>query len=232
MDDDRISRRDSLLKLGGLARRRDGRRRLEGRPRKRAPGPAAVASGLVSCVLAPEQTEGPVLPRRPQGPPQHHRGKAGNAARAPAGGRRRLELQADQGRRGRHLALRRRRRLLGNERAGHRRRAVPPRDPADGCQGHRALPDDLPGLVPGPHGAHPRHGSHRRQRRAHGPALLPGHADRHRVQALARTSAGRAGRRATPPTASTETAASGRRSSSRRADRATSARSRWASSAA
>lgn len=58
MDDARISRRDSLLRLGGL---------LAGAATAGAwkvadsasAGPAAVASGAVSCVLAPEQTEGP-----------------------------------------------------------------------------------------------------------------------------------------------------------------------------
>ena len=59
MDEDtRISRRDSLLRLGGL---------LAGAATAGAwkvadsasAGPAGVASGAVSCVLAPEQTEGP-----------------------------------------------------------------------------------------------------------------------------------------------------------------------------
>jgi protocatechuate 3,4-dioxygenase beta subunit len=59
-DETRISRRDSLLKLGGLLaggvavggwRVADSRSASE--------GPEAVASGLVTCVLAPESTEGP-----------------------------------------------------------------------------------------------------------------------------------------------------------------------------
>jgi protocatechuate 3,4-dioxygenase beta subunit len=58
MDDTRISRRDSLLRLGGL---------LAGAATAGAwkvadsasAGPAGVASGAVACVLAPEQTEGP-----------------------------------------------------------------------------------------------------------------------------------------------------------------------------
>lgn len=58
MDEARISRRDSLLRLVGL---------LAGAATAGAwkvadsasAGPAAVASGAVSCVLAPEQTEGP-----------------------------------------------------------------------------------------------------------------------------------------------------------------------------
>ncbi len=58
MDGEQISRRDSLLKLGGL---------LAGAgvvgawkvAEDASAGPAAVASGLVGCVLAPEQTEGP-----------------------------------------------------------------------------------------------------------------------------------------------------------------------------
>ncbi len=57
-DADRLSRRDSLLKLGGLlagATAVGGWKVAE----EASAGPAAVASGLVSCVLAPEQTEGP-----------------------------------------------------------------------------------------------------------------------------------------------------------------------------
>ena len=58
MNEDRISRRDSLLKLGGLlagATAVGGWKVAE----DAGAGPAAVASGLVSCVLAPEATEGP-----------------------------------------------------------------------------------------------------------------------------------------------------------------------------
>ena len=61
MDDEtRISRRASLVKLGGLlagAAAVGGWKVAEGE--SGTEGPAAVASGLVSCVLAPEQTEGP-----------------------------------------------------------------------------------------------------------------------------------------------------------------------------
>jgi protocatechuate 3,4-dioxygenase beta subunit len=55
---DRLSRRDSLVKLGGLLAgvTAAGGRMLAD---EAGAGPAAVASGLVSCVLAPEQTEGP-----------------------------------------------------------------------------------------------------------------------------------------------------------------------------
>jgi protocatechuate 3,4-dioxygenase beta subunit len=58
MSDDRMSRRDSLLKLGGLlagATAVGGWKIAE----EAGAGPAAVSSGLVACVLAPEQTEGP-----------------------------------------------------------------------------------------------------------------------------------------------------------------------------
>jgi protocatechuate 3,4-dioxygenase beta subunit len=57
-DTDRLSRRASLLKLGGLlagATAVGGWKVAD----EAGAGPAAVASGLVSCVLAPEQTEGP-----------------------------------------------------------------------------------------------------------------------------------------------------------------------------
>lgn len=58
MDGEQLSRRDSLLKLGGLlagATAVGGWKVAD----EASAGPAAVASGLVSCVLAPEQTEGP-----------------------------------------------------------------------------------------------------------------------------------------------------------------------------
>lgn len=59
MDDGpRISRRDSLVRLGGLlaAAGAVGAWKVAD---EAGAGPAAVASGLVTCVLAPEQTEGP-----------------------------------------------------------------------------------------------------------------------------------------------------------------------------
>ena len=61
-----LSRRGALTKLGGLAAVALGgsalgtRELLDAQDADAASaGPAAVASGLVSCVLAPEQTEGP-----------------------------------------------------------------------------------------------------------------------------------------------------------------------------
>lgn len=58
MNERRLSRRASLASLGGLvagAAGVVGWRETE----EAGAGPAAVASGLVTCVLAPEQTEGP-----------------------------------------------------------------------------------------------------------------------------------------------------------------------------
>lgn len=56
MEDSRITRRGSLLKLGGAgAAAVLGWKAVEAS----GAGPAAVASGVVSCVLSPEQTEGP-----------------------------------------------------------------------------------------------------------------------------------------------------------------------------
>jgi len=63
--DDPLSRRGALTKLGGLAVALGagawGTRELLDVPEAEAAGsgPAAVAAGLVTCVLAPEQTEGP-----------------------------------------------------------------------------------------------------------------------------------------------------------------------------
>ena len=57
MDADRISRRGALSKLGGLAAVAFGATMWKSDAE--GAGPDAVASGLVTCVLAPEQTEGP-----------------------------------------------------------------------------------------------------------------------------------------------------------------------------
>jgi protocatechuate 3,4-dioxygenase beta subunit len=59
-----VSRRGALLKLGGLAATALGgaawgARQLVDDADAAGAGPVAVSSGLVSCVLAPEQTEGP-----------------------------------------------------------------------------------------------------------------------------------------------------------------------------
>ena len=59
MTEYRVTRRGSLVKLGGAAVAAiAGWRAVEATDSASA-GPTAVASGLVSCVLAPEQTEGP-----------------------------------------------------------------------------------------------------------------------------------------------------------------------------
>src|SRR5262245_40940091 len=62
--DSPVSRRGALLKLGGLAATALGgaawgARELVDDADAAGAGPAGVSSGLVSCVLAPEQTEGP-----------------------------------------------------------------------------------------------------------------------------------------------------------------------------
>ena len=60
MDEARITRRGSLLKLGGAAVAAvAGWRVVDATEDAQGAGPAAVSSGAVSCVLAPEQTEGP-----------------------------------------------------------------------------------------------------------------------------------------------------------------------------
>src|SRR2546425_4875441 len=56
--DDRITRRSVLAKLGGLAAVALGAEAWQSDAAEGA-GPAAVATGLVTCVLTPEQTEGP-----------------------------------------------------------------------------------------------------------------------------------------------------------------------------
>lgn len=58
MDEKRISRKASLASFGGLVAGAAGLAGLRAAEDAGA-GPAGVASGLVTCVLAPEQTEGP-----------------------------------------------------------------------------------------------------------------------------------------------------------------------------
>jgi protocatechuate 3,4-dioxygenase beta subunit len=58
MDDDRLTRRSSLLKVGGLLGAALGAGAWKAAESEGA-GPVGVASGAVSCVLTPEQTEGP-----------------------------------------------------------------------------------------------------------------------------------------------------------------------------
>ena len=55
-----ITRRGSLKKLGGLAATLFGIGAIDtGGAEAQGTGPAAVASGVVKCVLTPEMTEGP-----------------------------------------------------------------------------------------------------------------------------------------------------------------------------
>jgi len=58
MSDSRLTRRGSLVRLGGFLATAVGAAGLKIETSEGA-GPAAVASGAVSCVLTPEQTEGP-----------------------------------------------------------------------------------------------------------------------------------------------------------------------------
>src|SRR5437773_8109162 len=58
MDESTITRRGSLIKLGGLLASARGAAGLKIETSEGA-GSAAVASGALSCVLTPEQTEGP-----------------------------------------------------------------------------------------------------------------------------------------------------------------------------
>ncbi|MEN3311552.1 MAG: hypothetical protein V7645_881 [Actinomycetota bacterium] len=58
MNDPQLTRRGSLVRLGGFLATAVGAAGLKIETSEGA-GPAAVASGAVSCVLTPEQTEGP-----------------------------------------------------------------------------------------------------------------------------------------------------------------------------
>ncbi len=59
MDDHGLTRRESLLRLGGLAAGALGAGALLGDDAGAGDGPRAVAAGLVACVLSPEMTAGP-----------------------------------------------------------------------------------------------------------------------------------------------------------------------------
>jgi protocatechuate 3,4-dioxygenase beta subunit len=59
MDDHGLTRRESLLRLGGLAAGALGAGALLGDEAGAGDGPRAVAAGLVACVLSPEMTAGP-----------------------------------------------------------------------------------------------------------------------------------------------------------------------------
>ena len=119
---------------------------------------------------------GPVLHRRREGAARHHRGPARSAAVPAAAGGRRLDLPADQGRSGRHLARGRPRRLL-RLRLGVGESHLHAWDPEDRRDRARALPLGLAGLVSGPHRPHPREGARRRKRRPRRAAVLSGRAD-------------------------------------------------------
>ena len=117
-ENERISRRASLLKLGGLVAGAAGVGALaSGRGLERRP--CRGRAGLVACVLAPEQTEGPYYLDDHKVRRNITEGKPGAPLDAPAQGGQRVELQADQGGGGRHLALRRGRRVLGHGRPGN-----------------------------------------------------------------------------------------------------------------
>ena len=81
MDDARLTRRASLLGALGGALGLAGWKVAEA---EASGGPAAVASGAVSCVLDARADGRPVLHRRREAPAEHHRGEAGRAADAPA----------------------------------------------------------------------------------------------------------------------------------------------------
>lgn len=59
MSEPRLTRRGSLLRLGGFAAALFGGGGWRFEEEAEGAGPAAVASGAVKCVLTPEQTEGP-----------------------------------------------------------------------------------------------------------------------------------------------------------------------------
>lgn len=112
-----------------------------------------------------------VLHRWRGGAQRHQRGESGRAA-APGAHRRRRQLVCTRRqRRGRDLACRCRRELLG-VRIDDLEPHVPAGHPADGRRRGRSVRDHLPRLVPGPGGAHPRESTNREHDGPHRPALF------------------------------------------------------------
>ena len=163
---DRLSRRSTLVRAGGLAAVALGASRL-------ATDAEAGEQAALACVLTPEMTEGPYyvddmkvrrditegLPGAPlslrlsvldASTCKPIKGAAVDIWHASAGGK-----------------------YSGERVQRHGRAHLPARDPAHRREGPRALRDRLPGLVPGPCRAHPRQGARRRGRGAHGSAVLP-----------------------------------------------------------
>ena len=228
-DETRISRRASLLKLGGLLagaaavggwRVAEGEAGRKGRPQSR--------SGLVTCVLAPEPTEGPFYLDDQKLRRNITRGPAGRAAHAAPGGARRPTCRPIKGAIRRHLALRCRRRILGDVR-GRRREFLRgmQRTDAKGVATFRTI---YPGWYPG-RTVHVHVMVHVGGNVVHtGQLYFP---DALTDTVYRRAPYNRRPGRSTRNAADSVygTAGGARRCGSRRAVRATSARSRWASSA-
>jgi hypothetical protein len=101
------TRGECRVALPGLAGRTRRRRRGACGPAdadEAGAGPAAVEAGLVTCVLAPGRPKAPITSTTPPCGATS-RGEARCPAHASADGRERLELQADQRRGRRDLAL-------------------------------------------------------------------------------------------------------------------------------
>ena len=209
----RLTRRQSLAKAGGLAALLTaGGWKLAGEgDADAAVGPAAVASGAVACVLAPEQTEGPYYVSGAK-----------------------VRRTITEGRPGVSLTLRLRvvdassckpirnaavdvwhADALGNysgvgAQVGKTFMRGVQKTDANGLALFRTV---YPGWYQGLDRAHPRDGAHRRQRRAYRPALLSDMVT-DAVYKVRPTAGGRAATSATPPMPSTGTAAAARSSCS------------------
>ena len=167
------------------------------------------AQAATTCLLTPEVTEGPYwvdtsLTRR-----DVRSGKAGPPARSALHDPEREDVQRDQERRRRDLALRRPRQLLGRERGLD---PLPPRPPEVEREREGGVPDDLPRVVPRPHAAHPHEGLRRRQGGPHRTDLLQREDHGSRLQAGSlRRAAGRTTRRTRATTSTSRRAARTRR---------------------
>ena len=171
IEENGLTRRDSLLRLGGFAALALGAgavEALDGQDAKAAAtGPAAVASGLVTCVLTPEMTEGPYY-LDGDSAPGHPRGTTRHAPRPRDHGGRRRRASRSRARPSTSGTVTRA--GLLRLRAGRVRTATRSCAASSGRQKNGlATFTRLPGLVFGPDGSHPRPGLARRQ-----PPCTPG----------------------------------------------------------
>ena len=207
-DGERLTRRRTIARLGGLVAASLGAAGLEaslsGPAEGAGNGPAAVASGLLRCVLTPEQTEGPYYVDGEKVRRDIREGRPGlklllrttvvdASTCKPIKGAAVDVWHCDAG--GTYSGV--------NGNTGTFLRGIQRTD----AKGLATFVTRLPRLVPGPDDPHPRQGPPRRHRDPHRAALLPRGSRDGRLRSARPTTAAASRTRATPTTRSTATAA-------------------------